>query len=136
MCRILADLNCTLDCCFDIEDVLCLPSHSFSHYETGIAVLLRYLPLCRASIKLSTCTCDLIPLERQRGLRLPSTFCVTTLGCVCRVPPPRLSVSCLHFGVVCHDVSPSRNLTSVNIAQNLKPEASVLSTYQAYSSAA
>ena len=142
MCRILADIHCGLDSCSDVGDVLCLPLHSFSPYWTRIVVLLCYLPLCRASVKLSTCICEEIPVIRQRGLRLPTTLCVTTLGRVCVVYPPRLSISCLHLDVVCHAVSLPRNSPLVNIALILsfhrvsgkyKTEAGVLSSYQAYS---
>ena len=78
-------------------------------------------------------------------MRLPTTFYVKILGRVCRVPPPRLSISCVHLGVVRHADSPPRNSPSVNIAlvlsfykacEKLKPEAGVLSSYQAYSAAA
>ena len=104
--------------------------------------LLCRLLLCRASVKLSTCTSEEILLKRQRGLRLPTTLCVKTLWRVCCVPPPPcLSVSCLHSGVTCRAVTPPRSLPLVNTTlvlsfytacEKLKPEAGVLGSYLAY----
>ena len=144
MCRVLAYLDCRLDSFSHVEDVLCLSSHSFSAYWTRVAFLLRCLPLCRASVKLSTCTCEEIPLEGKEACAcLPHSM--SGHWGVCVVYPPRLSFSYLHLGVACHAASPPRNLPSVNIAlilsvyaacNILKSEAGVLRSYQAYSAAA